>query len=127
MLNDGYIARLLNMPRQILTPIVLFFSLTGVYLISFNTFDIQMMVIFAVIALILKLLSFPMAPMILGFILGGMMEDNLRRTLMISDGSLSFLWERPITLTIMSVAVAVLLVPAVQALRSRLKAVASPA
>ncbi|MGI9279041.1 MAG: tripartite tricarboxylate transporter permease [Endozoicomonas sp.] len=114
-----YIAKLLNMPRQILTPLVLFFSLTGVYLISFNTFDIQMMVLFAVIALVLKLLSFPMAPMILGFILGGMMEDNLRRSLMISDGSLSFLWERPITLVIISIAVAVLLVPAVQAFRGK--------
>ncbi|WP_330217607.1 tripartite tricarboxylate transporter permease [Endozoicomonas numazuensis] len=114
-----YMAKLLNMPRQILTPLVLFFSLTGVYLISFNTFDIQMMVLFAVIALVLKLLSFPMAPMILGFILGGMMEDNLRRALMISDGSLSFLWERPITLVIISIAVAVLLVPVIQAFRRK--------
>jgi putative tricarboxylic transport membrane protein len=106
-----YIARLLAVPKQFLVPIVLFFSLIGVYLVSFNTFDIQMMVIMAVIALILRLLDFPMAPMLLGFILGGMMEDNLRRALAISDGSISFLWERPITLVILIITLLTLVSP----------------
>ncbi len=106
-----YIARLLAVPKQILVPIVLFFSLIGVYLVSFNTFDIQMMVFMSAIALVLRLLDFPMAPMLLGFILGGMMEDNLRRALAISDGSISFLWERPITLAILIITVLTLLSP----------------
>ncbi|MBU2511380.1 tripartite tricarboxylate transporter permease [bacterium] len=106
-----YIARLLAVPKQILVPVVLFFSLIGVYLVSFNTFDIQMMVFMAAIALVLRLLDFPMAPMLLGFILGGMMEDNLRRALAISDGSISFLWERPITLVILIITVLALLSP----------------
>ncbi|MBT4087774.1 MAG: tripartite tricarboxylate transporter permease, partial [Deltaproteobacteria bacterium] len=106
-----YIARLLAVPKQFLVPIVLFFSLIGVYLVSFNTFDIQMMVFMAAIALLLRLLDFPMAPMLLGFILGGMMEDNLRRALAISDGSISFLWERPITLIILIITVLTLLSP----------------
>lgn len=99
-----YISRLLAIPRPILIPMILLFSLTGVYLVSFNTFDIHMMVIICVIALLLKLLDFPMAPMLLGFILGGMLEDNLRRALVINDGSLSFIWERPLTATIMTLA-----------------------
>ncbi len=106
-----YIAKLLTMPKQLLLPLIIFFSLIGVYLVTFNNFDIYMMTIFAVIALFLRIINYPMAPMILGFILGGMMEDNLRRALTISDGSLSFLWERPITLSILSLTVVMLFVP----------------
>ncbi|KKJ76846.1 tripartite tricarboxylate transporter TctA [Kiloniella litopenaei] len=109
-----YIARLLALPKQILTPLILFFSLIGVYLVSFNTFDIHIMVIVAIIAIVFRLINFPLAPMLLGFILGGMMEDNLRRALAISDGELSFLWERPITASILAITVIVLLAPLVQ-------------
>ena len=106
-----YIARLLTIPKKLLLPLIIFFSLIGVYLITFNNFDIYMMTIFAVVALFLRIIDFPMAPMILGFILGGMMEDNLRRALTISDGSLSFLWERPITFSILFLTVLMLLMP----------------
>ena len=108
-----YIARILAVPQTILIPMILFFSLIGVYFVSFNTFDIQLMVIFAVGAVILRLLAFPMAPMLLGFILGGMMEENLRRALIINDDSWSFLWERPLTLSILLVAALILFVPMV--------------
>ena len=116
-----YIARLLALPKPLLVPLVLFFSLIGVYLVSFNTMDIHIMVMVALAAIFLRLLDFPMAPMLLGFILGGMMEDNLRRALAISDGSVSFLWERPITLTILAITVAILVVPAIGAYRARRK------
>ncbi|WP_191602351.1 tripartite tricarboxylate transporter permease [Marinomonas algicola] len=106
-----YISRLLAIPRQILIPLILFFSITGVYLVSFNTFDIQMMVFITVIALFLKMLEFPMAPMLLGYILGGIMEQNLSRSLVMSDGSLDFIWERPLTLTIITIAVILLFMP----------------
>jgi len=106
-----YIAKLLATPKQILLPLVMFFSLIGVYLVTFNTFDIYMMVFFSIVAVFLRLVDYPMAPMILGFILGGMMENNLRRALTISDGSLSFLWERPITASILVITVIMLLWP----------------
>ncbi|QEQ98082.1 tripartite tricarboxylate transporter permease [Neptunomonas concharum] len=116
-----YISRLLVVPRPILIPMILFFSLTGVYLVSFNTFDIQMMVIICVIALGLKLLNFPMAPMLLGYILGGMLEDNLRRALVINDGSLSFMWERPLTACILALAFLALFgQPLLQMIRNRI-------
>lgn len=108
-----YISKLLVIPRPILIPMILFFSITGVYLVSFNTFDIYMMAIITVIAIFLKLLNFPMAPMLLGYILGGMLETNLSRALVISDGSLAFLWERPLTLGIISTAVLVMVLPPV--------------
>ena len=108
-----YIAKLLTMPRQLLLPLIIFFSLIGVYLVTFNNFDIYMMTLFAVVALFLRLIDFPMAPMILGFILGGMMEDNLRRALTISDGSWAFLWERPITFSILILTIIILLMPVI--------------
>ncbi|WP_210394835.1 tripartite tricarboxylate transporter permease [Motiliproteus sediminis] len=106
-----YISRLLVIPRPILIPLILFFSITGVYLVSFNSFDIHMMVLITVVAIFLKLLEFPMAPMLLGFILGGIMEKNLSRALTMTDGSFSFLWDRPLTLCITLIAVLVLLLP----------------
>jgi len=113
-----YIARLLALPPRILVPLILFFSLMGVYLVSFNTFDIYMMVGFAVAAVACRLAGYPMAPLILGFILGGMMEENLRRSLSLNDGSYAFLWERALTLGIVAVTVIVACVPLVQAIRS---------
>ncbi|MFY0658446.1 tripartite tricarboxylate transporter permease [Neptunomonas phycophila] len=111
-----YISRLLAIPRPILIPLILFFSVTGVYLVSFNTFDIQMMVFITAIAIFLKLLEFPMAPMLLGYILGGIMEQNLSRSLVMSDGSLSFIWERPLTLSIIVIAAILLFLPLISKL-----------
>ncbi|KGJ86512.1 tripartite tricarboxylate transporter permease [Colwellia psychrerythraea] len=112
-----YIAKALTLPKQLLTVLILFFSLIGVYLVSFNNFDIYMMAGFAVIAIGLRLLDFSMSPLILGFILGGMLEQNLRRSLTLYDGSISFLWDRPITLGILTVTVLVLLMPIISSLR----------
>jgi putative tricarboxylic transport membrane protein len=106
-----YISRLLAIPPQILNPLIIFFSIIGVYLVSFNTFDIQMMVFITLMAVGLKMLNFPMAPMLLGFILGGMLEKNLSRALVVSDGSFDFLWNRPLTFTIMCITVTILLLP----------------
>jgi putative tricarboxylic transport membrane protein len=82
---------------------ILFFSVTGIYLMSFNNFDIFLMIGIAVVATILRLYDFPMPPLILAFVLGGLMEENLRRSLLISDGSWDFLWNRPLTFCIMFV------------------------
>lgn len=114
-----YISKLLDIPKQFLTPIILFLSLIGVYLVSFNTVDLTMMVIIGVIAVGIRILNFPLAPLLLGFILGGMLEENLRRALLISDGSLEFLWLRPITATIIAVTIVTLLMPLISAYRER--------
>ncbi len=116
-----YISKLLDIRRQLLTPIILFFSLIGVYLVSFNTVDLTMMVIFGVIAVVFRILDYPLAPLLLGFILGGMMEDNLRRALLIWDGSWAFLWQRPMTATIMAITLITLLMPVVTQFRDRRK------
>ena len=115
-----YISRLLAIPPQILNPLIIFFSIIGVYLVSFNTIDIQMMVFITLMAVGLKMLDFPMAPMLLGFILGGMLEKNLSRAMVVSDGSFDFLWNRPLTFSIMCITVIILLLPGLLKMGRRL-------
>jgi len=114
-----YIARILAIPKNILVPLVLFFSVTGVYLISFNAFDIYFMAIVAIISLVLRTLNYPMPPLILGFILGALIEKNLRRALLINDGSFSFLWERPISLGLFILMIAIILLQVYQGIKKR--------
>ncbi len=121
-----YFARLLAIPRNYMVPMILFFSLMGVYLITFNDFDILMMVIFCIAAMALRLMNFPMAPLLLGFILGGLMEDNLRRALLIYDESLNFMWERPLTLGINLTTLFILLFPLLRSFLSDRKSEGKP-
>ncbi len=114
-----YISKLLAVPRTVLLPMIIFFSITGVYLVSFNTVDVFIMIAAAVVAIFLRLANFPLAPLLLGFILGGLMEENLRRSLMLNDGELSFLWERPITFSFSITAVLIVLTPIVLTLVNR--------
>ena len=114
-----YIARILAIPKNILVPLVLFFSVTGVYLISFNAFDIYFMAVVAIISLVLRTLNYPMPPLILGFILGTLIEKNLRRALLINDGSFSFLWERPISLGLFILMIAIILLQIYQGIKKR--------
>jgi len=97
----------------------LFFSVTGVYLISFNSFDIYFMAVVALLSLVLSTLNYTMPPLILGFILGGMLEKNLRRALLINDGSYSFLWERPISLSLFIIMILIIVLQVYQGIKKR--------
>ena len=57
----------------------------------------------------MRLYDFPMPPLILAFVLGGLMEENLRRSLLLSNGSWEFLWERPLTASILIVTVLIVI------------------
>jgi putative tricarboxylic transport membrane protein len=106
-----YLAKLLAIPRQFLIPAIMFFSLMGVYLVSFNTFDLTLIVLVAIAAVILRLLEFPMPPLLLGFVLGGMLEDNLRRAMTVSNGDWAYLADRPVTIVLGSLIVVSLASP----------------
>lgn len=106
-----YISRLVYVKKPILIPFVVAFSLLGVYLTTLNEFDLYLMLGFALVAFGLRLANFPLAPMLLGFILSGMLEDNLRRTLYLADGALSILIARPITLLLTCLCIVVWIVP----------------
>ncbi|MCP5178759.1 MAG: tripartite tricarboxylate transporter permease [Pseudomonadales bacterium] len=104
-----WLAKVLRLPSHVLMPLVVVFCLLGVYLVSFNPGDVLVLVVIAAIAVFLRRLDFPMAPLLLGFILGGYLEDNLQRAFILYDGGLGFLWQRPAS-AVMAIATLVCLV-----------------
>ncbi len=100
------LARLLAVPRQTLVPLILLFSVLGVYLIGFNTFDIYLMVGFAVAAVLFRLLDVPMAPLLLGFALAQPFEDGLTKAL--DQQQLFALGDRPLSMALLALALSVL-------------------
>ena len=116
-----WIARLCAVRGVYLYPTVMMLSLMGIYLVSFNPFDLQLMVLFAVSAVVFRILGFPMAPLILGFILGGMIEEYLARALLIYDGQWTFLWQRPLTAFIACATFLVLISPLLKRLWTSLR------
>ncbi|MDC3412016.1 tripartite tricarboxylate transporter permease [Terrihalobacillus insolitus] len=116
-----YIARILRIPRPLLISLVIMFSIIGVYAISFNTFDLYMLLLFGVIGFLMRLFAFPAPPFILAFILGGMMEQAFRQSLTISNGSLMIFIEKPISLSLLIVSVLSFVIPIVQQWRRQKK------
>lgn len=114
-----YFAKILKIPRPLLISLVIMFSIIGVYAISFNTFDLYMLLLFGVVGFIMRLFSFPAPPFILAFILGGMMEQAFRQSLTISNGSLTVFVQDPIALTLLIVALLSFVFPLIRVIRSR--------
>lgn len=106
-----YIAKILLIPRPLLISLVITFCMIGVYAISFNTFDLYLLLFFGVIGFFMRLVHFPAPPFILSFILGGMIEQSLRQTLTISNGSLGIFLERPIAIIFLILAILTIVIP----------------
>lgn len=107
----GIFARLLLVPNWLLVPGILAVSAVGVYSVHATTFDLMLMGALGIVGFVLRKAGIPMAPLILGFVLGDLMEQNLRRALSITNGELSILWGSPITIALWIAAAAMLLVP----------------
>lgn len=105
-----YIARLLAVPRTYLVPFVLFFALIGSYIGQNNSTELLMMIGLGTMATVMRFTGFPLPPLVIGFILGGMLENNLGRALS-RAGGIQFMWERPLTLTLLILAVLLLAMP----------------
>jgi len=80
-------AKVVSIPQEILTPIIVIFCFAGAYSINKSYFDVLVTLAFAVIAWLLYKLDFPAVPILLGLVLGNMTETNFRRALLISKGS----------------------------------------
>ena len=88
----GVFARLLTVPAWALYPGVIALSFAGVYAASNSASDLVMAVAFGVLGWVLRRLDVPLVPIILGFVLGRLLEDNLRRAMALSDGDVSALF-----------------------------------
>lgn len=111
-----YIAKLLAIPRNYLIPFILFFTLMGAYIGQNNATELLFMTGLGVIATVLRFAGFPLAPLLIGFILGPMMENNFARAANIADG-VSFMWERPMTLGLLILAALLVILPSLRAQR----------
>jgi len=105
----GLWVKLLKVPYRILFPLILFFCLIGAYSINNSTFDVLVMLIFGIIGYLFRKFQYEPAPLVLAFILGPMLENSLRQSLLISEGSLWIFFTRPISGVGLIIALLVLL------------------
>jgi putative tricarboxylic transport membrane protein len=116
-----YIAKILTIPRTFLIPFILFFTLMGSYLGQNNATELLILVGFGVVATILRFADYPLAPLLIGFILGTMLENNFARAMQLYRG-LDFILERPMTLGLLVIALLLVLLPSYRARRARARA-----
>jgi putative tricarboxylic transport membrane protein len=125
----GIWVKLLQIPYYMLYPGILMFVCLGVYSVNNNVFDIYMVVLFGALGYLMLLLKFDAAPLVLGFVLGPLMEENLRRAMLLSRGDALVFFQRPISAVLMIATIAILAwaIWAQNRGRRRLAAVAGPA
>src|SRR5438105_1662106 len=115
----GMWVKLLTVPYRYLYPSILVFMAIGVYSLSNNAFDVLIMSVFGVLGYICVKLECEPAPMILGFILGPLMEENLRRAMLLSRGDPTVFFTKPISCGFMIASMILLVVVALPAIRAK--------
>ena len=115
----GIWIKLLTVPYRWLFPAIVLFCAVGVYSTNNNTFDVWMVAAFGAVGYLFIKLGLEPAPLLLGFILGPMMEENLRRTLLLSRGDWGVLVTRPLSATLLALALALLVVVMMPSIKSK--------
>jgi len=115
----GLWIRLLAVPYRLLFPAIFVFCCIGAYTVDGKIFDVYAIVVLSALAYVLLKLDCEPAPLILGFILGPLMEENLRRALMIAFGDVTVFVTRPISAAFLIASVALLVVIALPTLRAK--------
>ena len=115
----GMWVKLLSVPYRLLYPAIIVFCCIGAYTINSKPFDVFVMAFFAVFGYVALKLECEPAPLILGFVLGPMMEENLRRALLISRGDAMVFVQEPISLAFLLIAAGLLIVLAAPAIRRK--------
>ena len=118
----GIWVQVLKVPYKTLFPLILLFCFIGAYSIGTNVFDLYVMLFFGAVGYTLRKLSYEPAPLVLAFVLGPMLEKNLRQALILSDGNLSVFFTRPLSAVALGVSALLLLtaiLPFVQSKRQQ--------
>jgi len=113
----GIWVKLLTVPYRWLFPAIMVFCVIGAYSVNNDTFEVKMVAFFGILGYLFFKLRCEPAPLILGFILGPMMEENLRRAMLLSRGDPSVFFTRPLSLTLLAMAVALMLLVALPAFK----------
>ena len=120
----GMWVQLLKLPYNILFPLIILFTIIGVYCSSNNVFDVYVMIAFGIIGYFMRTLGYEPAPLVLAFVLGPMMENNLRKSLILSQGDLWTFVQRPISAVCLAFALVLLIAPLLPSLRKKRELVA---
>jgi TctA family transporter len=115
----GVWVRVLSIPYSVLFPSIMMFVCIGAYTINYSAFDVGLVAAFGVLGYGMRLLNFPAAPLLLGFVLGPMMEEYFRRAMVLSRGDFMTFFDRPLSLSFLLVAGALLLWAAWGSYRNR--------
>ncbi|MCX5820275.1 MAG: tripartite tricarboxylate transporter permease [Deltaproteobacteria bacterium] len=115
----GLWVSLLKVPYRLLFPAIMVFSAIGIYSTNNTSFDIFLTAFFGVLGIMWRLLGCSPIPLLLGFVLGPMMEENLRRALQVSEGDPTVFFTRPISLAFLIATVLILIVMVMPAVRKR--------
>ncbi|MEQ8447709.1 MAG: tripartite tricarboxylate transporter permease [Pelagibacterium sp.] len=107
----GIWVKMLSIPYRILYPTMLFFICVGVYSISLSAFDVFLVIIFGLIGYGMWLARLPVVPLLLGFILGPMIEENFRRVMLVSGSDPMAFVQSPYSLVFLSIALAIIVLP----------------
>ena len=107
----GLLVKIITVPARILYSVVIFFICIGSYSVANNVLDVFVTLVFGLVGYLLMRLNYNAAPVLLGFILGPMMEENLRRSLVISRGDLTVFLDRPVSVGLLLVCLLLLLMP----------------
>jgi len=107
----GLWVQLLKVPYKILFPMILLFCVIGAYSVSNQVFDVYLMLGFGVLGWLMKKFGFEPAPLVLAFVLGPMLENNLRKSMILSQGDFMMFLERPISAVCLACAVLLLVSP----------------
>jgi putative tricarboxylic transport membrane protein len=119
----GMWVQVLKLPYRVMFPLILMFCLVGVFASGSAVFDVFVMVLFGVFGYLMRKFGYEPAPLVLAFVLGPMLENNLRKSLMLSQGDFTIFVEKPISavcLVLAAVALAAPLLPALSRRRARL-------
>ena len=117
----GLWARLVSVPYHLLFPVIVGICCIGAFSINNKVFDVELMVFFSIIGVIFSKLDCEPAPLLLGFVVGPMFEENLRRALVVSRGDPMIFIERPISATLLAIVVVILLLPLLPAINKKRK------
>jgi len=119
----GLWVSLLKVPYRLLFPAIMAFSCIGIYSVNNSAFEVYLAAIFGLVGLVWMKLEMPPAPMLLGFVLGPLMEENLRRALLISRGDPTVFVTRPISLGFIIATVLILVIMVLPGIRARRAAI----
>jgi putative tricarboxylic transport membrane protein len=115
----GMWIQLLRLPYNVLFPLIVLFSIVGVYCSSNNVFDVAVMVVFGILGYLMRKFGYEPSPLVLAFVLGPLLENNLRKALILSQGDLSTFLTRPISAGCLVIAAVLLVVPLLPTLRRK--------